>query len=200
MFTGLVEEMGPVLDVRAGSGLVHLTIGASFGGQLAVGDSVSINGACLTVVEFSERNFSVEAVPETLRRTNLGQLTHSNLVNLERAMPANGRLGGHFVQGHVDCTVELVKIEGDGGGLLYVFANPVGYAGQIVEKGYVTLDGASLTVAGVDAGQFKIALIPHTLHVTTFGGLAVGDRCNLETDILAKYVSSLVLSTEVQIG
>ncbi len=200
MFTGLVEEMGPVLSIRPGPGLVRLTIGASFGGQLAVGDSVSINGACLTVVEFSEREFSVEAVPETLRRTNLGRLAHGDLVNLERAMPANGRFGGHFVQGHVDGTVELQTIERDGGGLLYGFANPIGYARHIVGKGYVALDGASLTVVGVDAGRFKIALIPHTLQVTTFGRLAVGDRCNLETDILAKYVANLIGSREVQNG
>ena len=191
MFTGLIEEIGPVLGVASGKGLTEFRLGARFAGDLSIGESVAVNGACLTVTEVFANGFATQVVPETLRRTNLGQIGNGDCVNLERALRADGRLGGHIVQGHVDCSAKLATIQPDGDAKILSLTHDPEYSPQIVEKGFVALNGTSLTVTSAGDGNFSVALIPHTLKVTTFGALTAGDECNLETDILAKYIVRL---------
>ncbi|MDE2702801.1 MAG: riboflavin synthase [Chloroflexi bacterium] len=195
MFTGLVEEVGRVERARSGAGLMRLSLRASFVDELQVGESVAVAGACLTVVEIESGRFTVEIVDETRRRTNLGTLQTGRTVNLERALRADSRLGGHFVQAHVDCTATVRAIDPDGESQLITFSHPPQYRKQIVEKGYVAVDGVSLTVVESGPDWFKVALIPHTRSVTTLGELTLGTNCNLETDVLAKYVVALAEST-----
>ena len=194
MFTGLVEEVGTVEWARSKAGLMRLSLRASFGDELRIGDSVAVAGACLTVVEAENGSFVIEVVDETRRRTNLGALRAGQTVNLERALRADSRLGGHFVQAHVDCTAMVRAIDPDGESQLITFSHPPQYRTQIVEKGYVAVDGVSLTVVETGPDWFKVALIPHTRSVTTLGELSVGTTCNLETDVLAKYVVALAES------
>ena len=191
MFTGLVEEMGTVDRVEVADGLMRIRLRADIADELTVGESVSVAGACLTVVAASDGGFLVEIVDETRRRTNLGQLEEGRRANLERALRPDTRLGGHFVQAHVDCTATVTDIEPDGAAQLVTFSHPPEYRTQIVEKGYVAVDGVSLTVVASGADWFKVALIPHTRAVTTLGELRTGARSNLETDVLAKYVVAL---------
>ena len=188
MFTGIVEEVGEV--VRGTS--AGLAIRASgIMDDLAVSDSVSVNGACLTVTKTEGGVFSVDTVPETLRRTNLGALYPGAPVNLERSMRADGRFGGHVVQGHVDATGEVVSIEPDGGSRVFTFAAPPSVMRYIVEKGFIAVDGASLTVVSCDCRAFSVAIIPYTWENTVLGSRKVGDAVNLEADIMAKYVERL---------
>ena len=194
MFTGLVEAMGTVEGVHAAEGLMRARLGAEFAHELQIGESVAVAGACLTVVAVKPTGFEVEIVDETRRRTNLGSLRPGQSVNLERALRADSRLGGHFVQAHVDCTVVVRSIVPDGESQLISFSHPPSYGAQIVEKGYVAVDGVSLTVVDSGSDWFNVALIPHTRSVTTLGELAVGTSCNLETDVLAKYVVALAES------
>ena len=194
MFTGLVEEVGRVERARSQEGLMRLWLRAGFADELQVGDSVAVAGACLTVVETIRGTFAVEIVDETRRRTNLGSLRTGQPVNLERALRADARLGGHFVQAHIDCTASVRAIDPDGEAQLITFSHPPQYRTQIVEKGYVAVDGVSLTVVETGPDWFKVALIPHTRSVTTLGGLDLGTSCNLETDVLAKYVVALAES------
>lgn len=195
MFTGLVEEVGKVETARSQAGLLRLSIRAGFADELQIGESVAVAGACLTVVAIEGGRFAVEVVDESRRRTTLGALRTGQAVNLERALRANSRLGGHFVQAHVDCTATVRAIDPDGESQLISFSHPPQYRTQIVEKGYVAVDGVSLTVVATGPDWFKVALIPHTRSVTTLGGLEVGSRCNLETDVLAKYVVGLAEAT-----
>jgi len=162
-------------------------------GELAIGASISVNGVCLTAVETGKETVSVDVIPETLQRTNLGTLTRSNQVNLERPMPADGRFDGHIVQGHVDGigTVAAVERSDDGGVVMSIDASE-SLRRYLVEKGSVTIDGVSLTVASLTGEGFSVALIPHTLEVTTLGLRNVGDTVNLEVDVLAKYVERLL--------
>src|SRR5258708_6928002 len=157
-----------------------------------IGDSVAINGCCLTVVAAHDRGWTFEAGPETLARTNLGRLVPGQRVNLERALAADARLGGHFVQGHIDgCgTVESILVDGQWTTLWFATAGEL--TRQMVSKGSVAVDGVSLTLVEVGEGRFSVALIPHTLEVTTLGARRVGDRVNIESDILAKYVGKLL--------
>jgi len=158
-----------------------------------MGASIAVNGCCLTVVEHDATSWAADAVPETLDRTNIGSLQPNDLVNLERPLAANGRYGGHVVQGHVDATAAVVAIEElDDGSFRYTFDLPSSLANYVVEKGSIAIDGISLTVAGLDATTFSIAIIPHTHEVTTIGRRTVGDRVNVEADVLAKYVERLV--------
>ena len=161
-------------------------------GESETGASVAINGVCLTVVTADPGLSAVELSPETLARTTLETLPVGSAVNLEPAMRAGDALGGHWVQGHVDTTVPVVAVRPLGEHREIAFALPETHAALIVEKGSVTLDGVSLTVSALEADRFAVALIPHTLEITTLGGLAVGDRVNLEIDILAKYVTRYV--------
>ena len=194
MFTGLVEEVGTVRSVTAvGNGARVVIEAALVLGDAHLGASIAVNGCCLTVVEFDATSWAADAVPETLDRTNLGALRPGDAVNLERPLAADGRYGGHVVQGHVDATAAVVAIdELDDGSFRYTFELPPAIADYVVEKGSIAVDGISLTVARVDSSTFSIAIIPHTHEVTTIGRRTVGDRVNLEADVLAKYVERLV--------
>lgn len=157
-----------------------------------IGNSVAINGCCLTVVAINGQQWSFEAGTETLSRTNLGRFAPGDPVNLERALPAAGRLGGHFVQGHVDGVGEVATIERDGEWTTIWFRVPEHLTAQMVPKGSITVDGVSLTLVNVERDRFSVALIPHTLSVTTLGTRRVGDAVNIETDILGKYVQKFL--------
>ena len=191
MFTGIVEEVGSVKAVEEG----RLVIGASeVLSDVKVGDSISINGACLTVTTYDESGFSVDVVPETLRRTNLGELTSGSPVNLERSMPANGRFGGHIVQGHIDGTAAIRSIESEGDALMVIFDASPSIMRYVVEKGFIAVDGASLTIVNCDNFSFSVTIIPHTRENTVFKIKKVGDSVNLEVDIMAKYVERLAMA------
>ena len=194
MFTGLVEGMGTVLAITPQGPAVRLAIRIpeSMRGGARLGESVAINGCCLTVVLSGAESWEFEAGPETLAKTNLGALTAGDRVNLERALPADGRLGGHFVQGHVDGCGTVDRIATEGGWVLMWFAAPEQLASQMVPKGSVAVDGVSLTLVEVTARFFSVALIPHTLAATTLGLRREGDKVNLETDVLAKYVQKFM--------
>jgi riboflavin synthase len=189
MFTGIVRERGRVTSLQQEPEGLRLEIDApETASQLGVGDSVSISGACLTATAVSNGAFSVTAVPETLDRTTLGRLAAGGEVNLETATRAGDPLGGHFVQGHVDSVGRVASFED---GRLWVEAAPE-ILRYCVEKGSIAVDGVSLTIAGLRDDAFEVALIPHTLEVTTLGALEQGDEVNLEVDVLAKYVEKLI--------
>ena len=193
MFTGIVESLGTVAkvtDVTDGRRLV-LDVG-DLGVGLQVGDSLAVNGVCLTAVEVGPDQVTAEVVAETLRRSNLGSVAHGDRVNLERPMRADGRFDGHIVQGHVDTTGEVTRVVPEGEGWLIRIETPPDGLRYVVEKGSITVDGVSLTVTSVDAHGFEVALIPHTVSVTNLGLRQPGDRVNLEFDVLAKYVERLL--------
>lgn len=189
MFTGLVETLGQVVRVQPAGAGRRLTLSAPpliEGTHL--GDSIAINGACLTVVAIQGNELSFEAGPETLQRTNLGELRPGDRVNLERALRLGDRLGGHLVQGHVDGVARIAERRREGEWEVVWFSCPANLAEQMVSKGSVTVDGVSLTVVDVTSDRFSVALIPHTLAVTTLGFKRPGDSVNVETDLFAKYV------------
>jgi riboflavin synthase len=188
MFTGIIEELGAVRQVRPLQDGSELTIGASWSAELKVGDSVAVNGACLTVIDHDDESFRVQAGFETLRRTNIGRLRPNDRVNLERALRVGDRLGGHFVSGHVDTTAVIVSRESRGEFESFWFHLPSEWTRQMVPKGSVAVDGISLTLVDVTSDRFSVMLIPHTLAVTTLGLKAPHDIVNIETDLLAKYV------------
>jgi riboflavin synthase len=199
MFTGIVSELGTVVAATPGGGGATFTIAApQTSTGLAVGDSIAVNGVCLTAVAAGDEVFTVEAVAETLQRTNLGDLTETSVVDLERPVAAaGGRFDGHVVQGHVDGVGTIRAIESEGTSKRMRINAPASLARYLVEKGSVTVDGVSLTITAVSAiadeePWFEIVLIPHTLDVTVFGVRTVGDGVNLEVDILAKYVERLM--------
>ena len=196
MFTGIVEAVGEVTDLDVTDDGRRLRIAAPFADELGDGESVSVSGACLTVEAWDAESFEVFLAAETVARTSLGDLAVGDGVNLERALPAEGRLDGHFVQGHVDGTTAVTDVSRIGEDWTYAFALPDGLERYVVEKGSVALDGVSLTVAGLDddAGTFSVAIIPTTYRETTFSGLEAGDAVNVEVDVLAKYVERLVES------
>jgi len=189
VFTGIVESVGVVKEVRREGDLAHLTIEApELADGVGQGDSVAVDGACLTVTGYGDGRVRFDAVRETLERTALGTLRSGSRVNLERAMRADGRLDGHIVQGHVDGTGRVERLERDGDDVRLFIRCDAEISGSLVEKGSVTVDGVSLTVVGVDDAGFDVALIPHTLAVTTLGDLQPGDLVNVEADVLGKYV------------
>ena len=193
MFTGIVEEIGTVRTVDGVDGGLAIRIAAStVTKDLVVGASVAVDGACLTAVTVDPGWFSVEAVPETTSRTTLGAVSPGTPVNLERAMGATSRFDGHIVQGHVDGVGQVIDVRAEGDGRRMTVRAPDTVSEYLVPKGSVTVDGISLTVAGVVDDTFEVALIPHTLAVTTIGGRVAGDSVNLEADILAKYVRRLM--------
>lgn len=199
MFSGIVEETGIVRQIEARSGGNTLSIAAKLvldGTQ--IGDSIAINGTCLTVINFDDRQFTVEAVPETLRCTNLGTLQTGQLVNLERSLAANGRVGGHFVQGHVDTTAKIIEVQPDGEGVMVKFHAPTSYMRYIVPKGYVALDGMSLTVVQCWPNSFTVSFIPHTRAVTVVRDYEIGRIVNLEVDILGKYVERILAAQNAE--
>ena len=193
MFTGIVRERGTVAAVDGGADGVRLRIDApATAAQAAVGDSVAINGVCLTVTERNGGSLSFDAVPETLSRTALGRLAPGSAVNLEPALRAGEPLGGHYVQGHVDGVGRVRALEPEGDGVRLTIEAPEELLRYCVEKGSVAVEGVSLTIAALGDDVFEIALIPHTLAETTLASLGPGDPVNLEADVLAKYVERLV--------
>lgn len=189
MFTGIVEEMG---EIASFDGERLVIRAARVLEDLAVSDSICVNGACLTVIERAERTFAVQVVPETMRRTNLGDLKAGDRLNLERPLRHGGRIGGHFVQGHVDGVAELTRATPDGNSVQVSFKAGPRIMRYVVEKGFVALDGVSLTVVERAEESFGITVIPFTRDHTTFGRRTVGDRVNVEVDITAKYVEQFV--------
>jgi riboflavin synthase len=190
MFTGIVEERGVVLELEPN----RLSVGCrTVSGDAEVGASIAVNGVCLTVVERSQEHLSFDVSEETRFRTSLSRLHAGDPVNLERPLMLSSRLGGHLVQGHVDGVGEVAGIErGDDGGAWMTVGTPDGIARYLVEKGSVCVDGVSLTVAARNGSTFAVALIPHTMNVTTLGSAEVGDPLNLEVDVIAKYVEALL--------
>lgn len=189
MFTGIIEEVGVVkgashrrLDIKDEKVL----------GGTKLGDSIAVNGACLTMTSLDGDGFSVDIMPETVRRTNLGGLHYGDLVNLERAMPAGGRFGGHFVQGHVDGVGTVVSLSPEEGAVIARISAPSGLMSYIVNKGFIAVDGVSLTVIDCDNFSFSVSLVAYTREHTTLGNRKPGDVVNLEVDIIAKYVERLM--------
>ena len=191
MFTGIVEEVGEVVEQSQNALRVA---GGSVMDALAVSDSIAINGVCLTVTSRTATTFTVDVVEETLARTNLGALGTDDPVNLERALTPESRMGGHIVQGHVDGAAEIVAFGGPAENRVLQVRLPEGLARYVVEKGFVAIDGVSLTVTGVEGPDFTVAVIPYTVEHTAFRARSPGDRVNIEVDILAKYVERLVSS------
>ena len=188
MFTGIVEEIGAV----TGASTTGLSIRANVVmDDLKVSDSICVNGACLTVTDISGATFSVDTVPETLRRTNLGVLKSGDPVNLERPMSSDGRFGGHIVQGHVDGKGRVLSIEPEGEAHNFKFEADDGIMRYVVEKGFVAVDGTSLTVVNCDYRTFSVTIVPYTWENTVLGSRKLGDEVNLEVDIIAKYVERL---------
>ena len=198
MFTGLVEGLGRVVATEPEAAGLRLIIAPPAtmlgieGDRCQLGDSVAINGCCLTVIEIRHDCWAFQAGTETLSKTNLGSLKVNDPVNLERSLPVNGRLGGHFVQGHVDGVGQVDVIDREGEWVTMWFRVPENLARLMVSKGSVTVDGISLTVVNAEQNRFSVALIPHTLTVTTLGVRQVGATVNIETDILGKYVQKLL--------
>jgi riboflavin synthase len=193
VFTGIVEEIGTVRHVGPTASGSRLEIAcARVLERLAVDDSVNVAGGCLTVIERDDRGFASDIVPETIARTSLGGLMRGSRVNLERAATPETALGGHLVQGHIDGTTKLLARRAEGQGARLRFALPKTTARYVVLKGFITVDGVSLTVASIGKTYFEIALIPHTAERTTLGALGVGEAVNIEVDIVAKYVERLL--------
>jgi riboflavin synthase len=193
MFTGIVEEMGAVTSIEHTLGGTRLTILASAVlGDLKVGDSISVDGTCLTVVGKGEQSFVVEVSPETLSVTTLGRLSGGVPVNLERAMKFNERIGGHLVAGHVDAVGTIRSRHQDGNAVVFVIEAPSGVLRYCVHKGSITVDGISLTINEVSEQSFAVSVVPHTAAVTTLGLKQVDDSVNLESDLIGKYVERLL--------
>ena len=189
MFTGIIEEVGTFGGLSGG----NITIGAKLVQSDAhIGDSIAVNGICLTVTQFDAHGFRAAVMPETVRRTSLAGLTHGAPLNLERALLPTTRLGGHFVSGHIDGVGEITEMREEGNAILMTVAAGNEILSGIVEKGSVALDGISLTVARVGTSDFTVSLIPHTRTVTNLGAKRIGSPLNIETDILGKYALKLL--------
>jgi riboflavin synthase len=193
LFTGIVEEVGSIAE-KTPTRLVVRARTTLEGTR--VGDSIAINGACLTVVELRDGTLAVDVVPESLRRTNLDKIEPGDPVNLERAVAVGDRLGGHMVQGHVEATGDVVSLQQDGEAVIMEFQAPPDIMRYVVAKGFITVDGISLTVVGCDSASFTVSVIPYTLENTVLGSRRASDRVNLETDIVARYVERLVKGQE----
>jgi riboflavin synthase len=193
MFTGIVEELGEIVAIERGAESAVVTVrGPLVTGDATHGSSIAVNGVCLTVVGHDHETFSVDVMAETLNRSSLGSLQAGTLVNLERAMTASARFGGHIVQGHVDGTARiLARVPGDRWEVVQ-FTLPADLSRYVVEKGSITVDGVSLTVSDITDNTFSVSLIPTTLGLTTLGHKVVGDAVNLEVDVIAKYVERLL--------
>lgn len=193
MFTGIIEGLGTITLVRPAGGGKRLTVTAGFALEgTRVGDSIAVNGACLTAVTVSERRFEVEVSPETLSRTTLGQAKPGDRVNLERALRLNGRLDGHLVSGHIDGVGTIAARKPAGNAEIVAVDVDAALSRYMIEKGSVALDGISLTINSCRSGRFEVSIIPHTAGMTTIGFKNVGDRINIETDLIGKYVERFV--------
>ena len=195
MFTGIVEELGEVVAVEPLQDASRLTVrGPVVTSDAEHGDSISVNGVCLTVVSNQDGAFTADVMAETLRRSSLGDVRPGSPVNLERAVRVTDRLGGHVVQGHVDGTGRIERMTPDEHWTVVRVSLPEELRRYVVEKGSITVDGVSLTVSSIEDGWFEVSLIPTTLSLTTFGAKGVGDAVNLEVDVMAKYVEKLLLA------
>lgn len=193
MFTGLIEEMGTVLTSICGTNSGEISIKANrVLTDTKIGDSIAVNGVCLTVTKLLNNGFTADVMPETFRRTNLGNLKNGDLVNLERAMPAYGRFGGHIVSGHIDGTGHIQEIKKEENAVWVRITADECILQLIVEKGSITIDGISLTVASVSSDSFQVSIIPHTGSETTLLKKKVGDLVNLENDMIGKYVKRML--------
>lgn len=193
MFTGIVEEVGIVNEIK--KGVKHCSIKIEAKKVLEntnLGDSISVNGVCLTVTKLNNKTFEADVVLETLKRSNLGDLSKGSKVNLERALSSNGRFGGHIVSGHIDCTGEITSIVKDDKSILITIKPLSHFIKYIVEKGSIAIDGISLTVAYVDNEKFLLSIIPHTSKETTLLDKKTGDLVNIEFDIVGKYIESFM--------
>lgn len=198
MFTGIVEEMGTIRSIRKGTHSAVLEIQARVVLEdIHVGDSIAVNGVCLTATSFTPTTFTADVMHETLNRSSLAALHPGSRVNLERAMAANGRFGGHIVSGHVDGLGTVLATQTDDNAIWYTIGAAPEVLRYVVEKGSITIDGISLTVARVDGQSFAISAIPHTVAVTVLQDRKPGDRVNLETDIIGKYVEKLLQPKEI---
>lgn len=196
MFTGIVEELGKIHKIEGGSNC-KLTISAKkILEDIKLGDSIAVNGICLTVVKFTSSSFTVDIMMETWKRTSLYKLNPGSPVNLERAMPANGRFGGHIVSGHIDGTGEIVSIRQDGNSVWYRIKTSKNIMKFIIQKGSIAIDGISLTVAEAGNADFYVSVIPHTLSNTVLATRHPGDIVNLENDIVGKYIESFTKKSE----
>ena len=191
MFTGLIENIGTVSSIKRAGGGLKISIYPESVIELQIGDSVSINGACLTVVE-TGRDIAFEVSPETLRNTTIGELKVNDKVNIERALRLSDRLGGHLVTGHIDGIGVIIDKRQEGEYTFYTFEAPPEILKYTVKKGSIAVDGISLTVIGLDMKSFTVAIIPHTLTATNIGSKGIGDKVNLEVDIIGKYVEKFV--------
>lgn len=201
MFTGIVEELGTLTQLIKGSKEQRITISCSkILEDIHIGDSIAVNGVCLTVVTCDKNSFQADVMNETFLRSSLGALRHGSPVNLERAMAADGRFGGHIVSGHIDGTGLIKSIKKDGNAIWFEIAASREITDGIVEKGSIAIDGISLTIAAVDNVSFKVSIIPHTLKETVLGVKKVGDTVNLETDVIGKYVKKLLASQTTNAG
>jgi len=190
MFTGLIEDLGTLRDIQTGVDQAVITVGTSLPmAELTLGESIAINGVCLTVIRFADGEFSADVSPETLDCTTLGRLAAGARVNLERALRLSDRLGGHLVTGHVDGLARIVERRQEGNAWRFRFQSDATLCGQMVDKGSVAVDGVSLTVNQVKEDSFTLAVIPHTLAMTTLQESNVGDDVNIETDLIGKYVA-----------
>lgn len=194
MYTGIVQDIGTVLERSENERVIRVRIASRVSPALEIGGSVNVSGVCLTVVSFDDESFEADIMPETVRKTNLGSLEVGSHANIEPSLRANAELGGGFVAGHVDATAEIVAISDDAKDRLVTLRIPEAFMPLVARKGSITLDGANLTIVDVDdaASTLRVALIPHTLAVTTLSGWAVGDSVNMEIDMLARYVQRLV--------
>lgn len=194
MFNGIVEGVGIIRNIHEVHDCIHFTVAPQIAFQdLNIGDSISVNGVCLTITELEADTFLITAVPETLRLTNLGELEEGDYVNLERSLRMDSRIGGHYVQGHVDDVGEITEIEEDGEEVLMVTISASPHLTKyIVKKGYVALDGMSITVVDVTDDDFTVTFIPHTQQVTIVKNYEEGTRINIEVDIMGKYIEKLL--------
>jgi len=193
MFTGIVEEIGTIQGVRRGARSSSITIqGDVIFDDLKLGDSVAVNGVCLTVADYSKNTFTTDVMHETLNRSSIGTLNTGSHVNLERAMPANGRFGGHIVTGHIDGTGVITEIKKDDNAILYTIRAAGKIMKYIVEKGSIAIDGISLTIAAATSESFSVSIIPHTSKSTILSEKSIGDTVNLENDVIGKYVEKLM--------
>lgn len=194
MFTGLIEEVGKVENIQRTSNFGRIVIRAkTILDDIKIGDSIAVNGTCLTAVEFTSTTFTAEAMRETLEKTNLGNLKIGSVVNLERALLPTTRLGGHFVSGHVDGQGILSTSYSDGPAKILEFNAPPSLLKQMVPKGSIAIDGISLTLIDVTPSGFSVGIIPHTQDATTLTHLTIGNKVNLETDVLAKYCQKMII-------
>lgn len=193
MFTGIIEEIGKIRDIQTGASSAVLSVQASeIMRDIDIGDSIAVNGVCLTVTSVSQNGFTADVMHETLSRSSLGNLRTGSPVNLERAMPANGRFGGHIVSGHIDGVGTVSGIRRDDNAVWYTIKAPSPILRYIIEKGSIAIDGISLTVARVYKDSFSVSIIPHTASLTTLSGRRAGDLVNLENDCIGKYVERLL--------